>query len=240
MGQVPEGEVSLDFKGKSPAGGLVCPRRNASSGLKAPGPGAGLLRPHARRVYEALEDQMRRERWIAYCICWASPEKPAAGGGEELWAPRPLPSGQADCGGLRRGGKTVVRRAARFAQGGSPPAYGFPYPRGSWDPPGAERPAPCWPHDRGLASALAEKLRQGPSDLRACAEAWPWSSRRPSSGRRRAAHEKKLQRAGESPWAAPPPECPEARKKRSRPRTRRKSTAQAARPRASYVKKKTP
>ena len=47
----PEGEISLDFKGKKPGrGGLRVPQSGVpEEGAEGPGPGAGLLRPHARR-----------------------------------------------------------------------------------------------------------------------------------------------------------------------------------------------
>ena len=45
----PEGEVSLDFKGKKPGrGAYVCPQAECLK-REGAGPGAGLLRPHARR-----------------------------------------------------------------------------------------------------------------------------------------------------------------------------------------------
>lgn len=73
--------------------------------------------------------------------------------------------------------------------------------------------------DAGLASALAEKLAAGdPLTFGPAAEALAVEARRTLQRQKeKRAHEKKLQRGRRKPWAAPPPESPEARKKRSRP-----------------------
>ena len=57
----PEGEVSLDFKGKKPGrGAYVCPDAEClRRAREVQGAGAGVLRRHADGVYDALEAQMR-------------------------------------------------------------------------------------------------------------------------------------------------------------------------------------
>ena len=125
-----------------------------------------------------------------------------------------------------------VRRAARFAQGGKSAWVRVPYAKGELGAAvGRSACAMLALTDAGLASALAEKLAAGdPLTFGPAAEALAVEARRTLQRQKeKRAHEKKLQRGRRKPWAAPPPESPEARKKRSRPPDG-KSTAQAARP----------
>ena len=93
-----------------------------------------------------------------------------------------------------------VRRAAHFAEAGKVPWLKAPWDKGTMG--GAVGRSACAMlalTDAGLAAALAEKLAQ--ADPEAAAAAEELSGR---AAREQRAHEKKLERMGRKPWAAPP------------------------------------
>ena len=99
-----------------------------------------------------------------------------------------------------------VRRAAHFAEAGKVPWLKAPWDKGTMG--GAVGRSACAMlalTDAGLAAALAEKLAQADPEAAAAAEELSGRAARALQRQReQRAHEKKLERMGRKPWAAPP------------------------------------
>ena len=99
-----------------------------------------------------------------------------------------------------------VRRAAHFAEAGKVPWLRAPWDKGTMG--GAVGRSACAMlalTDAGLAAALAEKLAQADPEAAAAAEELSGRAARALQRQReQRAHEKKLERMGRKPWAAPP------------------------------------
>ena len=99
-----------------------------------------------------------------------------------------------------------VRRAAHFAEAGKVPWLRAPWDKGTMG--GAVGRSACAMlalTDAGLAAALAEKLAQAHPEAAAAAEELSGRAARALQRQKeQRAHEKKLERMGRKPWAAPP------------------------------------
>ena len=99
-----------------------------------------------------------------------------------------------------------VRRAAHFAEAGKVPWLRAPWDKGTMG--GAVGRSACAMlalTDAGLAAALAEKLAQAHPEAAAAAEELSGKAARALQRQKeQRAHEKKLERMGRKPWAAPP------------------------------------
>ena len=99
-----------------------------------------------------------------------------------------------------------ARRAAHFAEAGKVPWLRAPWDKGTMG--GAVGRSACAMlalTDAGLAAALAEKLAQADPEAAAAAEELSGRAARALQRQReQRAHEKKLERMGRKPWAAPP------------------------------------
>ena len=111
-----------------------------------------------------------------------------------------------------------VRRAAHFAEAGKVPWLKVPWDKGTMG--GAVGRSACAMlalTDAGLAAALAEKLAQAHPEAAAAAEELSGKAARALQRQKeQRAHEKKLERMGRKPWAAPPK--PPGQKKPRRPK----------------------
>ena len=111
-----------------------------------------------------------------------------------------------------------VRRAAHFAEAGKVPWLRAPWDKGTMG--GAVGRSACAMlalTDAGLAAALAEKLAQAHPEAAAAAEELSGKAARALQRQKeQRAHEKKLERMGRKPWAAPPK--PGAGKRPRRPK----------------------
>ena len=99
-----------------------------------------------------------------------------------------------------------ARRAAHFAEAGKVPWLKAPWDKGTMG--GAVGRSACAMlalTDAGLAAALAEKLAQADPEAAAAAEELSGRAARALQRQKeQRAHEKKLERMGRKPWAAPP------------------------------------
>ena len=128
----------------------------------------------------------------------------------------------------------TLRRAAHFAQAGSAPAVQTPYTKGELGlAVGRSSCAMLALTDVGLAAALLARLAAGAPETygAASAELSEKADKALQRQKEQRRHEKKLQKGGRKPWAAPPARKespPEPAGKRTLPRGR------------LTVKKKTP
>ena len=99
-----------------------------------------------------------------------------------------------------------VRRAAHFAEAGKVPWLRAPWDKGTMGGTvGRSACAMLALTDAGLAAALAEKLAQADPEAAAAAEELSGRAARALQRQKeQRAHEKKLERMGRKPWAAPP------------------------------------
>ena len=99
-----------------------------------------------------------------------------------------------------------VRRAAHFAEAGKVPWLKAPWDKGTMGAAvGRSACAMLALTDTGLAAALAEKLAQAHPEAAAAAEELSGKAARALQRQKeQRAHEKKLERMGRKPWAAPP------------------------------------
>ena len=99
-----------------------------------------------------------------------------------------------------------VRRAAHFAEAGKVPWLRAPWDKGTMGGTvGRSACAMLALTDAGLAAALAEKLAQADPEAAAVAEELSGRAARALQRQKeQRAHEKKLERMGRKPWAAPP------------------------------------